>query len=281
MTDFKSPYGFYIFSITGQSKLFYKLGFASINKERSISTRIGEWKNKLYESPYADDYTINAIYVFNGVYKLSDDKYLLLGNKNSYYQRRDGDIRELLSDMGITREKQINIRLDESVDEPFTEEGIRFVDSNISNNDIVSIMNEIVQKIKDGKVDGKYYHILNRKDYDSFIKDINDKNKFILYPTERFCQYLSIYGDNVVPLDFIELLRSELVERGLSNKITYDEIFAKMIRDPFMTEKTARICIETDRRIHNLYKSKCKNIITDIESWINQTLYEYGSSSLF
>ena len=105
-----------------------------------------------------------------------DDLHLLLGNKNSYYQRRDGDIRELLSDMGITREKQINIRLDESVDEPFTEEGIRFVDSNISNNDIVSIMNEIVQKIKDGKVDGKYYHILNRKD----CIQINKNNKIHL-----------------------------------------------------------------------------------------------------
>lgn len=183
--------------------------------------------------------------------------------------------------MGITREKQINVRLDESIDEPFTEEGIRFIDSSISNDDIVSIMNEIVQKIRDRKVDGKYYHILNRKDYDSFIKDINNKDKFILYPTERFCQYLSIYGDNIVPLDFIELLRSELIERDLTNKMTYDEIFTKMIRDPFMTEKTARVCIETDRRIHNLYKSKCKNIITDIESWINQTLYEYGSSSLF
>lgn len=78
--------------------------------------------------------------------------------------------------MGITREKQINIRLDESVDESFTEEGIRFVDSNISNNDIVSIMNEIVQKIKDGKVDGKYYHILNRKD----CIQINKNNKIHL-----------------------------------------------------------------------------------------------------
>ena len=280
MTDFKSPYGFYIFSITGQSKLFYKLGFASINKERSISTRIGEWKNKLYRSPYADDYTINAIYVFDGVYKLSNDKYLILGNKNSYYQRRDGDIRELLSDMGITREKQINIRLDESVDESFTEEGIRFVDSNISNNDIVSIMNEIVQKIKDGKVDGKYYHILSRQEYESFVKDINDTNSLIYYSTERFCQYLSIYGDNVVLLDFIELLRSELTERDLTNKITYDDIFVKMIKDQFMTERTSRMCIDTDRRIHNLYRSKCKSIITDIENWINQKIYN-GESSLF
>lgn len=99
----------------------------------------------------------------------------------------------------------------------------------------------------------------------SFIKD-NSKD-ISRYSTVKFCKYLNGRYGNIVSLDFIELLGSELINRDLTNRMTYNDIFTKMMKDPFMSEKTTLRCIETDRKIHNLDISK--NIINDFENWIN------------
>ena len=277
MAEFKSPYGFYIFSIIGRNNIFYKNGFAT-----DIQKRINEWRRDLKKISYAKDYKLNVIHTFDGVYKI-DDKYLLLVKKNTFYQNRDVDIRELLFNEGITKEKEVNIYLDKTFDELFTKEGIRFVNPNITYNEIKNKINDLIQKIKEGKIDKRYYYILDEKNFLAFKKEIENNNQFISKNNNDFYDYFcKLYGNDIIVNPyFIKLLSSELINRDFTNKITYDDIFTKMIRDPFMSENTTKLCIETDRRIHNLYTYKRNNVINTLESWINNELYETTGEQLF
>lgn len=105
-------------------------------------------------------------------------------------------------------------------------------------------------------------------DYQVNASIVKANNKAIMgYSVEEFWNYLNAKYGNIVSLDFIVLMRSELLERDLTNKITYDNIFTEMVKDPFMTRKTTLKCIETDRKIYNLENHE--SIINDFEIWIN------------
>lgn len=266
----KIAYYFYIFEIRGEGHLWWKLGYS-----KEPIKRVNEWKRDL-----PDGYEIRLIYHFPGVYEDRYHKgyYILIGRQETYFQRRDGEVRRYFFDRGHTSTPDFKIRLNNNDDEPFTDEGLDFINKSIVTDEyIINICKEFQEHIFE-TLDPSYCHRLNKTKYEEFLKDMNDINGYLNYNNGRFCNYLNSKYGSVVTNQFVEYCRLLMPDKH-DERFEIRKLFVELCKYTVVSDSCKFDILDTYCKIRkNRYS---ESIINEIENWLNNEIINYGEPSLF